>query len=124
MLVAGRAILGFLVHALAEAVLCGPGAEQEIGCDRAQRVVRTPLPEILGRLPNRVVRVALDVGDYPPRMPGEAGDGPSMSSAHRTPSGPRDRDKTFPLPHGVPETAQCPYPQTQFVESRGGSLLL
>src|SRR5713226_5464038 len=42
--------------------------------------------------------------------------------------GPRDRDKTFPLPRdagvAVPATPQCPYPQTQFAESPGGSLLL
>ena len=72
LLVAGTAILRFLVHALTEpVVLCGPDADQEIACDRAQRVVRTPLPEILGRLLNRVVRGDLDVGDHPRRMPGK-----------------------------------------------------
>src|SRR5690242_6663833 len=63
LLVARGAVLRFLVHALAQAiVLRRPRADEEIASYRPDGVLRTPLPEIFGGLRKGVVRIALYVG--------------------------------------------------------------
>src|SRR5215472_16328034 len=74
LLMAGRAVFGFFIHALAKAVvLRRPGANQEIPGSRSESVIGTPLPEIFSGLPNGVVCVPLNIGLLN-RMTGQARD--------------------------------------------------
>ena len=62
LLVAGSAVFGFLVHALAQAVVgCRPCPDQKIPHNRSGSALRAPLPQILRWLNHRIVRVALNV---------------------------------------------------------------